>query len=240
VETQSSKKRSNAAGGITSPARRFELKVIGGVAVLVAGLAFAALAMAALGGRIHVLDTWLLNAFRSASNSSDPLGAPWFEELVRDISALGSTIILTLAVLAAAGYLYVVKARQKAAFLILAVSAGTLLNRILKLLLDRPRPDVVEHGAYVANESFPSGHAANSAIVYLTLGMMLARVEASYAAKAYIVSVCVLLTLLIGLTRIYLGVHWPSDVIAGWMLGICWALLTWYVLIQLQPSGTRS
>jgi undecaprenyl-diphosphatase len=158
---------------------------------------------------------------------------------VRDVSALGSTVVLTIAVLAVAGYLFVVHAPQKALFLILAVSAGTLLNRVLKGFFDRPRPDVVEHGSYVVNESFPSGHAANSAIVYLTLGMMLARVEASHAAKVYMFSVCTLLTAMVGVSRIYLGVHWPTDVVAGWILGVGWALLSWYVLIRLQPSGTR-
>ena len=227
------------ARGVSSPARRFEQKHLVPVAACLFVIALAALPWAVLQGGFDRLDEGVLRALRTASDSADPIGPRWLEEMVRDVSALGSTFVLTFAVVVAAGYLWVIGARHKAAFLVLAVSLGTLLNRLLKLAVGRPRPDVVPHATYVSNESFPSGHAANSAIVYLLLGIMLARVEASYAAKVFIFAVCVVTTLLVGLSRIYLGVHWPSDVIAGWLLGALWALLCWYALLRLQPSGTR-
>jgi undecaprenyl-diphosphatase len=227
--------------GVSSPARKFELSHLGLAAVICFALvALGLLTQAALEGGIRHLDETLLLSLRVAGDHSDPIGPKWFEELVRDVSALGSTFVLTLAVIVVAGYLLVIRAPAKAAFLIAAVTLGTLLNRVIKIAVGRPRPDLVAHATYVSNESFPSGHAANSAIVYLTLGMLLARVEASYATKVYVFAVCAVLTIMIGLSRIYLGVHWPSDVAAGWLLGTTWALLSWCALIWLQPTGTRA
>lgn len=226
--------------GISSAARRFELKPLLVVAALAAAVfAFAQFAHEVMEGETRAFDEWLLLALREQGDLANPIGPQWFEELVRDISALGSTVVLTLAVVIVAGYLWIKKAPQKAAFLVVAVSAGALLNRLLKFGFARPRPDIVAHGTYVTTESFPSGHSANSAIIYLMLGMMLARIEASYSAKVYIFSVCVLLTMMIGMSRVYLGVHWPTDVLAGWAVGATWALLCWYVLLRTQPSGTR-
>lgn len=232
--------RKRAGSGISSDARRFELKpllVVAGLAGVV--LAFAVFADAVMDGDTHRFDTWLLQALRESSDPANPIGPRWFEELVRDITALGSTVVLTFAVAAVAGYLWIKDRPQKAVFLIASVALGALVNRVLKFGFARPRPDVVEHGAYVSTESFPSGHSANSAIVYLLLGMMLARVETSYPAKVFIFAMCALITLAVGLSRIYLGVHWPTDVLAGWAVGSCWVLLCWYVLLKLQPSGTR-
>ena len=226
--------------GVSSAARRFELTpllVVAGLAA--AGLGFAAFADAVMEGETRAFDEWLLRALRESGDLANPIGPLWFEELVRDVTALGSTFVLTLAVVVVAAYLWIKDKPQKAAFLVAAVALGALLNRVLKLGFARPRPDIVAHGMHVTTESFPSGHSANSAIVYLMLGMMLARVEASYPAKVFIFSVCALLTFLVGLSRIYLGVHWPTDVLAGWTVGAIWVLLCWYVLLRLQPSGTR-
>lgn len=226
--------------GVSSAARRFELKPLAAAAGLaVAVFAFAALAAAVMGGETRAFDAWILTALREPGDLADPIGPLWFEEVVRDVTALGSTVVLTLAVTIVALYLWIRDKPQKAAFLVAAVSLGALLNRALKLGFARPRPDIVAHGAHVTTESFPSGHSANSAIVYLMLGMMLARVEASYAAKVLIFAVCMTLTLMVGLSRLYLGVHWPTDVLAGWAVGATWVLICWYVLLRLQPSGTR-
>jgi undecaprenyl-diphosphatase len=226
--------------GVASPSRRFELKSIATVAAIAGALiGLVVLTSLVVGGSTTAFDHRLLLSLREAGNPNDPLGAPWFEEMVRDVSALGSTVVLTLAVAIGATYLLLIKAPQKAAFLLIACVVGTSINRLLKVVFGRERPDLVAHETLTSGASYPSGHSANSAIIYLLLGMMLARVEDSYAAKAYIFLVCVLITLLVGLSRIYLGVHWPTDVIAGWALGAVWALLCWMVLINLQPSGTR-
>lgn len=226
--------------GISSAARRLELKPLVAVAGLaVAGFCFAALAQAVMDGDTRSFDEWVLRALREPGDLSNPIGPRWFEEVVRDVTALGSTVVLTLAVTVVALFLWIRDKPQKAMFLVAAVSLGALLNRALKVGFARPRPDIVAHGAHVTTESFPSGHSANSAIVYLMLGMMLARVEASHAAKVFIFTVCVALTLMVGLSRLYLGVHWPTDVLAGWAVGASWVLICWYVLLRLQPSGTR-
>lgn len=205
-----------------------------GLSVLLLAL-FAAIA---LDGGTRSFDEWLLRGLRETGNPAVPIGPAWFQELVRDVSALGSTGILTLVVMVVAGYLLVIGARQSAVFLVVAVSVGTLINRLLKLAIARPRPDVVPHATYVSNESFPSGHAANSAIVYLVLGMMLAGLVTSRAGKIYVIGVCVFVTTIVGLSRIYLGVHWPSDVIAGWMVGTIWALICWYALSRLHHEAS--
>jgi undecaprenyl-diphosphatase len=226
--------------GISSAARRFELKPLLAVAAIgAAGFGFAEFADAVMEGETRGFDEWVLRALREPGNLADPIGPQWFEETVRDITALGSTIVLTLATVVVAGYLLITRAPQKAAFLVFAVSMGSLINRLLKFGYARPRPDIVAHGQYVTTESFPSGHSANATVVYLMLGMMLARVEASYPAKIFIFATCALLAVMVGLSRIYLGVHWPTDVLGGWAIGGIWVLMCWYLLLRLQPSGTR-
>lgn len=226
--------------GLSSPARWLELKPLLAVAAVgAAGFGFAEFADAVMEGETRGFDEWILLALRTPGNPADPIGPLWFEEMVRDVTALGSTVVLTLAVIVVAAYLVMTRSPQKAAFLIFAVAAGAGINRLLKLGFARPRPDIVAHGAYVTTESFPSGHSANSTIVYLMLGMMLARVEPSSRVKIFILSVCVTIAMMVGLSRIYLGVHWPTDVLAGWAIGGSWVLMCWYLLLRLQPSGTR-
>ncbi|WP_072392272.1 phosphatase PAP2 family protein [Hyphomicrobium sp. CS1GBMeth3] len=239
-DSQNKRDAGTGTRGVSSPARRFELKPL--VAVAAAGaaiLAFMLYAGAVMDGELHALDEWILRALREPGNLAEPIGPKWFEEAVRDITALGSTIVLTLAVIVVSVYLWIANAPAKAAFLIVAVTLGSMLNRLLKIGYARPRPDIVAHGTFVSSESFPSGHTTNSTIVYLMLGMMLARVEASYPVKLFIFGVCVAISLMVGLSRIYLGVHWPTDVLAGWAVGAAWVLVCWYVLLRMQPAGTR-
>lgn len=229
-----------ATRGISSKARKFELKPLAAAAGIAAtGLVFFLFAEAVMDGATLPFDEGIMRALREPGNMADPIGPVWFEEMVRDITALGSTFVLTFAVAVVAGYLWLTGAPQKAMFLVAAVLMGSWINRLLKFSFARPRPEIAGQVAWLTPESFPSGHTANSAIVYLTLGMMLARVETSYAVKVFIFGICVAVTLMIGMSRVYLGVHWPTDVLAGWAVGACWALLCWYALVWLQPSGTR-
>ena len=229
-----------AARGVSSDARKFELRTLLALTGFVAALLVFLIAAAAVaGGDTPAFDEWIIHALREPGDLSNPIGPPWFEEAVRDVTALGSTVVLTFAVVVAAGYLWMTDAPAKAAFLIAAVSMGALFNRLLKFGFARPRPEMAAHAPWITTESFPSGHTANSAIIYLTLGMMLARVESSYPVKLFIFGVCVVVTLIVGMSRVYLGVHWPTDVVAGWAVGACWALLCWYALVWLQPSGAR-
>jgi undecaprenyl-diphosphatase len=205
------------------------------VAVLL--FAFVQVAEEMREGEMQAFDERILLAFRTAGDPADPVGPPWVEEMVRDFTALGSTGVLTIVTLAVAGWLVVVGKGRTAGFVLVAVIGGVIVSSLLKLGFARPRPDLVPHGMPVFTNSFPSGHAMMSAVVYLTLGDLLARAQRSVALKVYILSLALFLTVLVGLSRIYLGVHWPSDVLAGWAVGACWALMCWLVMSRLQTTG---
>lgn len=180
-------------------------------------------------------DEWLLLAMRAAENPADPIGPPRVEEMARDLTALGGFTLLTGVTLVASGLALFAGQRRLAVLGVIAVIAGTGLMSLLKQGFDRPRPSLVEHGTLVHNASFPSGHSMMAAMVYLTLGILLARTQPKKRVRAFIVTISVILTLLVGISRVYLGVHWPTDVVAGWMLGGAWALLFWLVAIRLDP-----
>jgi undecaprenyl-diphosphatase len=188
-------------------------------------------------GDTRAFDERVLLALRVAGNPADPIGPRWFEEMMRDFTAIGGTGVLVLMVLAVAGFLTLTGKGYAALAVIVAVSGGTLLSQTMKWAYARPRPELAPHGAEIYTASFPSGHAMMSAIVYLTLGAMLARTQSSQAVKAYIISVAIFLTVLVGTSRVYLGVHWPTDVLAGWALGALWAIASWLAMLWLQARG---
>jgi undecaprenyl-diphosphatase len=122
-------------------------------------------------------------------------------------------------------------------FIIACVAGGQFMETLLKLGVDRQRPDVVTHLVHESSLSFPSGHATMSAITYLTLAALAASFLHARVAKIYVLTLAVLMTLLVGISRLYLGVHWPSDVIAGWCVGFAWAMLCWLALRFLRRRG---
>lgn len=199
--------------------------------------AFVELADDVREGDTHALDSALLLALRSPGNVADPLGPSWLEESARDITGLGGYAILTLLTIAAVAYLLMTGRRAAALLVLAAIVGGTLLSTGLKMGFERPRPDLVPHATRIYTASFPSGHAMLSAITYLTLGALLTRVEKSRRIKAFIMGLAIAMTLLVGISRVYLGVHWPSDVLAGWSVGAAWAALCWFVALQLQRRG---
>jgi undecaprenyl-diphosphatase len=154
---------------------------------------------------------------------------PRIPDAVRDITALGSGSVLVLIVTATIIFLIIEKQVLAALFVFLSVAGGQIVSSLLKLEVDRPRPDIVPHLAEVHTLSFPSGHAMLSAVTYLTLGELLARVTPNRAVKIYLLGLAIVLTLIVGASRIYLGVHWPSDVLAGWFAGAAWAMLCWLI-----------
>jgi undecaprenyl-diphosphatase len=113
--------------------------------------------------------------------------------------------------------------------LVCSIISGTLLISLLKLGFDRPRPDLVDHLTHASSSSFPSGHAASSALVYLTLGLLLAQAESHKRLKVFLIASAIFISILVGCSRVYLGVHWPSDVVAGWGFGAAWAILWWLI-----------
>jgi undecaprenyl-diphosphatase len=220
---------------------RLRLNEIGPL-VSLAGCGFFAWAFVAVAdevreGETHALDSRLLLALRDPQDPANPLGPTWLEESARDITGLGGHAILTLMTLAAVIYLLMAGKRGAAVLVVAAIAGGMLLSTGLKLGFERPRPDLVPHATRVYTASFPSGHAMLSAITYLTLGALLTRVQKRRRIRAFIMGLAVALTLLVGISRVYLGVHWPSDVLAGWSVGAAWASLCWFVALQLQRRG---
>jgi undecaprenyl-diphosphatase len=217
---------------------RHELSVLLAIVGAAGGtLGFIQVATAMQVGTIKSFDEMLLLALRNPADLSDPLGPAWLEEMARDFTALGSTGVLFVLGASVLAYLLLAGRFRTAVFTIVALNGGFLLSSALKLGFDRPRPDVVPHGMDVFTPSFPSGHSMMAAVTYLTLAVMLARSQPHYRLKAYLLLVAVLLTLLVGASRVYLGVHWPSDVLAGWTAGAAWASLCWLVARWLQHRG---
>ena len=198
---------------------------------------FAKIAAEMREGETRDFDQFLLLAFRSKTDLYEPLGPSWLVEVMRDITALGSFTVLGLVTFSVAGFLMLTQKRHAAGIVVLSIISGTLVSSVLKWLFARPRPDLVPHATMVYTQSFPSGHAMLSAVVYLTLGALLARTQAEPKVKVYLLLLAMGLTLTVGISRVYLGVHWPTDVLAGWAGGACWALLWWGITLWLQSKG---
>jgi len=198
---------------------------------------FAELADEVFEGATGGFDQWLILALRNPADVTDPLGPAWLEEMGRDFTALGGTAVLTLITLSAAGFLLLRRKGHVALLLLVAVGGGIVLSSLMKHGFSRPRPDLVPHDSYIYTSSFPSGHSMMSAVTYLTLGALLARAEARRRIKAFLLLLAVFLTFAVGVSRVYLGVHWPTDVLAGWTAGAAWATLCWLVARQLQRRG---
>ncbi|HYO13323.1 MAG TPA: phosphatase PAP2 family protein [Thermoanaerobaculia bacterium] len=209
------------------------------ILVLIAGgvWAFAEIAEEVTEGETRQVDEAILLALRSPQDRSDPLGPEWVEEMQRDFTALGGIPVLLLLTGAASAFLVLDGKRHAAVFVLAAVGGALLWSFLLKEGFSRPRPDLVSHGAHVYSASFPSAHSMMAAATYLTLGVLLARVQARRRLKIFLLGFAALLTVLVGLSRIYLGVHWPTDVLAGWAAGGVWALLCWLVARWLQRRG---
>ncbi|MGE0613339.1 MAG: phosphatase PAP2 family protein [Hyphomicrobiales bacterium] len=208
------------------------------LAVAAAAMAvFIHIAEEVLEGDTHKIDSAILLALRAPGDTAEPIGPWWVDIAARDITSLGSTTALALITLAVAGYLLIGRKRAGALLLLACVGGGALLSSALKHAFARPRPDLVAHLVDVHTLSFPSGHAMLSAATYLTLGAMLARLAPGAHLKAYLLGVGIALTLLIGMSRVYLGVHWPTDVLAGWCAGAAWAMGCWLAAWWLQRRG---
>jgi undecaprenyl-diphosphatase len=199
--------------------------------------AFAALASDVKEGETFGFDRRILLAMRHPGDLR-PIGSPAFQEAVRDVSALGGVTVLGLVTGIAASFLMLDGKSRMAWFAAGSVAGGMVVAELLKDIFQRPRPEIVPHIAYAANSSFPSGHSMMSAVTYLTLAALLARSQERRRLKAYFLLLAALLTFLVGVSRVYLGVHWPTDVLAGWTAGAVWAMLCWVAARRLQGQKT--
>lgn len=212
------------------PRDREELTIlISGIVVVVLVWTFGALASEVFEGDTRQFDEWVLSALRQPANPAIPIGPAWLRLGADDITSLGSPAVLGLTVLAVTGYMLLHGLYRTGAFIFVASTGGWVLNWTLKQLFERARPEVVPHLRDVMSSSFPSGHALTSAAVYLTLGALTMRIAKGRLAKYYCIAIAMLVTVLVGLSRLFLGVHYPTDVLAGWLIGMSWALLCWMV-----------
>ncbi|MFD2257047.1 phosphatase PAP2 family protein [Luteolibacter algae] len=211
------------------------------------GLLLAIIVLCAIGGFLEIaseireketdrIDEYILLSMRTPGDTSDPIGSPKVEEMARDLTAMGGVTILSIVTLTAFGLTVFSGKRKLAWFGLASVLTGSVITAIIKHGYNRPRPSLVEHGAWVSNPSFPSGHSMMSAVVYLTLGILIARTQPKKRVRIFIVCITMLLTFLVGISRVYLGVHWPTDVAGGWILGGAWALLFWMLARRIDAK----
>jgi undecaprenyl-diphosphatase len=174
-------------------------------------------------------DNAILLAFRVSGHLATPIGPRWLLQSAIDISALGGFTFIWLFTLVVAGFFALTRRWRALVIFLAAIGGASVLDSLLKVSFHRARPEIVPHLTYVTNASFPSGHAMIAASTYLTVGAMLARTQPSMRVRVYLLSVFITMTVLIGVSRLYLGVHWPSDVAAGWCAGAAWALIFWVI-----------
>jgi undecaprenyl-diphosphatase len=175
----------------------------------------------------HGIDQRLLAFLRPGVDPHDALGPAWLQRAATELTTLGGTTNLTLFVLIAVIFLLLHRRVASALLVIVAVLGGTAISELIKSLFGRDRPPLIYRAVETSNASFPSGHAMLSTITYLTLGAMLAQVMPGRRQKVFVFATAVVLALIIGASRVYLGVHWLTDVLAGWSLGAAWAMVCW-------------
>lgn len=209
--------------------------------LVVAALAFgtfAFIAVAVSAGLTEKFDAWVLLALRNPADASQPFGPAWLQETGRDFTALGSNGVMGVLVLAASGLLALARKRAGALFLLASFWGVLVLETVVKHWYGRPRPELVPHTTRVFTASFPSGHATVSAAACLASALLLLQARAEPRFKAFAIAVAVCLVALIGASRVYLGVHWPTDVMAGWLLGTSWTVLCWAMAVRWIDGAT--
>ena len=222
------------------PSRLFEPLVLISLTIFLSLVwCFWEIAEDVIEGDTHNIDTSILLMMRNPLDQNLPWGPSWLQEMVRDISSMGSTAFLTIATGLVAVFFIMTRRFKRAAYLVSSVISGAVISNLLKMGFDRPRPDLVPHGTIIHTASFPSAHSMMSAIVFLSIGALLAKSQSSRGLKISFMSAAVFLTLIVGISRIYLGVHWPSDVMAGWIAGTMWAMIFW-ILEYVVSKRTKS
>jgi undecaprenyl-diphosphatase len=188
-------------------------------------------------GHTDEIDNQILRSLRRPEDPAIPIGPAWLPEVARDITALGSGVGLSLVSTVLVGFLCLHRRFRAAGYLIASLGSGMLACQLLKEFFVRRRPTVVPHLTSFDPESFPSGHSMGSALVYLTLGGIISRQVRGKIAKLYFLSVALTIAVLVGISRLYLGVHYPTDVLAGWAAGSLWSSACSQAARWLQRRG---
>ncbi|ANN61378.1 phosphoesterase [Mesorhizobium loti NZP2037] len=212
-------------------------RLIVGLLIACLVLGFGVLAEEVREGDTTKFDLAIMSTLRAA-DPAYPIGPPWLQEAARDVTSIGSIVFLGFVLLAGVSYLLLVHKRALAIWMAVAVAGGELLGTILKLSFNRPRPEI-PHVTRVFTASFPSGHAMLSAITFLTVGALLSHASQDLRLKVYFMTLAVFLTVAVGISRVYLAVHYPTDVLAGWCIGSGWAILCWIVALWFQERPKR-
>jgi undecaprenyl-diphosphatase len=215
--------------------REFRLLVT--ILVILAALcSFLILAEAAREGTIQRFDDAVLLSLRQDAHPELPRGPQWLPPVMRDITSLGGEPVIVLVTLVVVGYLWLRQKYRDLVLITVAALGGGLLDVTLKEVVGRGRPAIVPHFINVDTLSFPSGHSMMSMVVYLVLAILLSPQLPDRRARSYVIMVALLLTFLIGISRVYLGVHYPSDVLGGWLVGLAWAAICWLVSRSVSSS----
>jgi undecaprenyl-diphosphatase len=218
--------------------RNTDLLLLAALAVVVVGTwVVIELADTVLEGNAQRYDDRVLAALRSPSDPTKPIGPAWFQAMWLDLTSLGSGSVLTFVTLGCAGYLLIARRYRMVIALAIVVAGGSILVFWMKSFFNRPRPEYAAWMPYITTASVPSGHSMLSAVVYMTLAVLLARTSTQRYVKIYFIAMGLIVTLLVGFSRVYLGVHYPTDVLMGWSAGLTWAMLCWLVLYLLQQTG---
>jgi undecaprenyl-diphosphatase len=223
-----------SSGWVWARLRALEARTLVAITLIVAALlAFLRLGDAVQAGRTLDIDQRIILALRDPANPGQPRGSFWTKDILHDLTALGGVAVLTLTVVVATIFLWANGRRRHAGVLLGTVLAATFAGQLVKGAYDRPRPDLVAYGDYFSQSSFPSGHGNIATVVWMTLALIVASLERTRTGKATALLVGGFISLTAGATRVYFGVHWPSDVLGGWLLGFAWTLVAW---IALGPS----
>lgn len=196
--------------------------------LLVAGALIALGFAGLLSAYVHAYDTRILLALRHLADPAQMLGPRWLQDMLRDFVGLGGIGVLVLFIAGGLGLLWLAGRRRDAGWFLGGVVGAFVIGSVLKHLIGRPRPELVPHAAYTFTASFPSGHTLMATVVWLLLAFALADAVGERAVRNLAVASALLIALLVGVGRVYLGVHWPSDVIEAWGLGIGWVWLLRY------------
>ncbi|SOE15247.1 undecaprenyl-diphosphatase [Hoeflea halophila] len=222
----------------TGNANRLPVFLLGIVTMGVYG--FIEIADEVAEGEIRTFDKTLFLMFRAAGDPSRMLGPGWLQETAVEVTAVGGYPLIVLTLAAVSGFFVVTKHYGAALYAVISVGCGALISYSLKQYYSRPRPDLVDHLDTVHTASFPSGHALVTTVAYLTLAAIVIGFLDNRRARAYVLGVAMLVAVIVGVSRVYLGVHWPSDVAAGWALGAAWASFSWLVFHMIQRRSGRT